>query len=202
MMDLGKNPGCEVVEHGITQAQTGTAQLFVVFRNEHNDEITYFKAMTDKTFEYLVKDLKAMGFDPETVGWDLSCLAKGECLRGLRADLEVEDHTYNGKTSRRVKWVNDPNGGFDRPQLDPAKGAELFSRLRGLAYTRGMAKQGGSRPASAPRARSAPRPTPEASQAAQRAQAPQQTHETGIDYDDIPFAWLLPFLVASAGMLA
>lgn len=198
-IDLGRWP-VTIIEHGFSEASTGTPQMFVVFENEHGDQITWYSTMgmradgsvSEKAMEFFVKDCRTMGFDPRDHGGDVTVLRPGGgvSLIGNQVAIVVEDETYNGKTIRRVKWVNPLN---NRQELNPTERRDLFAKIKAAMHTGGHMDKG---PRSAPPPRvdvEKREPAP-----ARRDPAPQQRqtyvppeHRQGIDYgavpDDIPF---------------
>lgn len=193
MMELGKHK-VVIVDHGFSEANTGTTQLYVVFSNAHQEEITWYSTMgkrrdgtfSDKGVEFFVKDCRTMGFDPHDHGWDFAKLGDGRVsLVGNQVQIVVEDEEYNGKTNRRVKWINSLTS---RKELNPAEKASFFKNLRAACFEHGVtAKKSDIAPP--PKMDLDKRQPPPAKREPAPAAAPNP-HANGIDYDqldDIPF---------------
>lgn len=183
-----------VVSHGIKRDEGRSPELWITFQNEFSEELTWFSGMgytkdgfSAKAFDYCKNALKALGWDAEENGFDFAELAIGEVLKGRVASIVVADEVYNGETRTKVKYINDPNRAVDWGTVDPKSEAAFFADLRANAFR--AKASGGAQPASRPAQQRPAGP----SGPAQR--PPQQTPpQKGIEYDDIPFAWLLPLL--------
>lgn len=193
VMDVGKWL-CEVVEHGFSKARTGSSQLFVVFKNEHDDEITWYSTMgvkrdgtiSEKALEIMFSQLSNMGWDAAENGWDMTPLGEGECLIGNQAQLVVRDEVYQGVTRRKVKYINDPNrGGGERESVSGSDAYALMERIRQAAHTSGIASASRAASNGAQRSRAQP-PTPRREKSAPSGEPWAGASSAGIDYDDIP----------------
>jgi hypothetical protein len=101
---------CEIVDHGLTTASTGTLQEAVKFRvlegtqpqcDVAQYERTAYLAITEKTMSYLVPKLGAMGID------GLKQLKKGDPayrdLSGVQVEMYCKHEAQSGQESRE-KW--------------------------------------------------------------------------------------------------
>lgn len=91
------------IDAGIGRASTGTMQIAIEF--EYLDEpggITYYGALSDAAFEYTMKAIRAAGFQGDDLA-DLSSLIGAETPECI---LVIGPEEYNGKTTRKVKFIN------------------------------------------------------------------------------------------------
>jgi hypothetical protein len=90
----------------IGRASTGTHQIAIEF--EFLDEtggITYYGPLSDAAFEYTMKAIRAAGFQGDDLA-DLSSLS-GETPEVM---LVIGPEEYNGKVTRKVKFINSMGG--------------------------------------------------------------------------------------------
>jgi hypothetical protein len=116
-----------VIEHGFSSAKTGTPQFWARFETQECEIIGYF-ALTDKSAEYTIEKIKAMGYN----GADLGELAEGNILAGHEVRITVEHSEYNGRMSAKVAFVN-PCGDAPTQQRDASAAAKarMFNALLG-----------------------------------------------------------------------
>jgi len=119
------NFSAEVVDHGFSQAKTGTIQLWIAFETEHGT-ITSFLPLTDAAVEGSLRKLVAAGY----TGTNLGELADGTMLRGNCCVITVKHEEYQGVTRAKVSWIN-PEGWVPGPQRDETAAANA-SRFNGL----------------------------------------------------------------------
>jgi hypothetical protein len=129
----------------IGKASTGTHQIAIEF--EFLDEtggITYYGPLSDAAFDYTMKAIRAAGFQ----GDDLANL-ESLCGETPEVVLVIEPEEYNGKTTRKVKFINSAGG---LALKDALQGDELqaFARkMKGkvVAYDRSAGTPKPARPA-------------------------------------------------------
>lgn len=104
----------------IGRAGTGTPQIGIEF--EFLDEvggITYYGPLTDAAFQYTMKAIRTAGF----AGDDLSDLSSLE-NDAPEVMLVIGPEEYNGKVTRKVKFINSMGG---LAMKDALQGDELKS---------------------------------------------------------------------------
>lgn len=104
----GRYPA-RVVDAGLQQAGTGTLQAVMRFAFEIDGQPTqmnWYGSFTDKAKEFTIEALIKAGFG----GTDIEDLRKGREMFHPDREVEIviEPHTYNGKTSMRIAYVNLP----------------------------------------------------------------------------------------------
>lgn len=190
-----------------------TPQIEIVFAHEKEAEygITAYRYLTQKTLEYIVKDLKVLGWDAVEHAYKFEEL-DGDLqspLVGAKATICVQDEEYNGKFRPRVLFINPygqtgggSGGGEAREQMTPQAAKSWGDRVRQALGVGPPAGASAARPPAATRAK----PPPDdrtarvqqatgdgiANQGGRRpapAAAPQAGAAQGDDYDfeDIPF---------------
>jgi hypothetical protein len=165
-----------ITRQGFTEAASGNIQFFLCFdviaKVVHPAEVEvaqqsriYFKAITDKTIEYLAEDLKTLGYTGETLS-DLDPEAGNHisfvgCEVFMYCQYEADPKTGED----REKWSVARAGGgtFEAKPVNRAKLAELDKRFGALT------KQG-SKPIQKP-----------------DGPPPLDFTGTGVTEDDVPF---------------
>ena len=128
---------CEITQQAMTKASTGTPQFVLKFRVlsladggkvTHQYERTCYRAITEKTVEYLKKDLDALGFeggslrrlDPEN--GDHQSFVGQQC----EFDCRHEPHYQTGEPQEKwgVAWTSS-GGAIEGEPLDPASYRKL-----------------------------------------------------------------------------
>src|ERR1019366_4774922 len=128
-LDVGKHE-VEVTGASMVEANSGTIGICFYFKNEDGD-IDCTRWVTEKTYEYVTKDLETMGFARELIG-DIANLDRiGEFIKGNRVQIVVEDDTYNGKTEAKVKWINAAGSSGGGKGIDVASKKRLAALLSG-----------------------------------------------------------------------
>lgn len=105
----------KITSQGMSQAKSGTPQFFLVFQltgkydpatpSEPVDcepvERTYYRAITDTTFDYFEQDLDRLGFTGD--GFAAIELSSPNCcdLRGNDIDVVCRHEVYQGRTVER-----------------------------------------------------------------------------------------------------
>lgn len=118
--------------------------------------MTWFGFFTDNTTERTFESLRAAGWK----GQDLSDLSDLSAADVPEVSLVLENDTYEGKTSVKIRWVNRLGGIPLKSQLDPNAAKAFAARMRGqvIAFD---AKAGQPKPA-AQRSQSKGDPRPDA----------------------------------------
>lgn len=97
----------KAVNAAIGRAGTGTHQIAIEF--EFLDEqggITYYGPLTDAAFEYTMKAVRTAGFTGDDFS-DLTSLSDGSAPEVM---LVIGPEEYNGKVTRKVKFINSLGG--------------------------------------------------------------------------------------------
>lgn len=97
----------EILEQGFTDAKTGTPQFVLairIFETENGDPVNegerfVFQAITENTIEFLLKDLRALGYE----GNSLQPLADGNQFVGKQAIFFVK-HETNRDGQKQERW--------------------------------------------------------------------------------------------------
>jgi len=107
---------------------TGKEQIgveFEVLTEGHTGEsITWYGFFTEDTTERTIKSLRTCGW----AGVDLDNL---DGIDANEVEIDVEEETYKGTTSAKVKWINKPGGLAMKSQLDPAQARSFAQRMKG-----------------------------------------------------------------------
>lgn len=131
---------------------TGKEQIVVFFRfigGEFDGQgITWYGFFTDGTIDRTLDSLRHCGWAGDNIG-ELDGLDANE------VELELEDDTYNGKTTTKVKWVNRLSGPSLKNQMDATQVRDFAARMRGRAAAHKL-KYGGPAAAAAPRSGARP----------------------------------------------
>jgi hypothetical protein len=90
----------KIVDHGISPGKKGS-QVVVQFDCEAGIILGYF-SLTDKSAEYTVNKIRAMGFQ----GDDLQQLNDGECIKGNLCEIQINHETFEGVERAKVGFVN------------------------------------------------------------------------------------------------
>lgn len=111
----------------IGKASTGTHQIAIEF--EFLDEqggITYYGPLTDAAFEYTMKAIRSAGFQ----GDDLSNLSSLS-MDTPEVMLVIGPEEYNGKVTRKVKFINSMGGLALKDALQGDDLASFARRMKG-----------------------------------------------------------------------
>jgi hypothetical protein len=114
MYECGKYHA-RITDYGITEASTGTQQVFIAFDligrfdpasgqlvGCQPAERTYYKAITPKTIDWVLSDLKTVGFDKDSLKYLDPEVPGAVNLFGKEIDVVCDHETYNG--SLRERW--------------------------------------------------------------------------------------------------
>jgi hypothetical protein len=125
---------CQILDHGLTKASTGTIQVAIKFRViesvqpagdvEAHYERTAFLPATDRTMEYLVPKLEALGYTRDSLKY--LNLSEPNChdMRGSDADFFCK-HENDRNGELREKW-DVATGGSGKPlELKPPDSREV-----------------------------------------------------------------------------
>ncbi len=101
----------KVVDYSITQTKKGAPQAAVKFsfKEDGVDRVlTWFSGFGDKQIKHTLKALVLCGLNT-----DVESMSDGLSSNALDTNKEVllvvEHDSYDGKTSAKIAWVNDPN---------------------------------------------------------------------------------------------
>lgn len=134
-MHSAGNFDARVIEHGFSSAKTGTPQFWARLETSEG-EITGYFALTDKSAQYTVEKIQAMGYQ----GHDLGELAEGNLLAGNECSITVEHSEYQGRVNAKIAFVH-PKGHAPEQQRDAsaASKARMFNALLGRSGATGAA---------------------------------------------------------------
>ena len=94
-----------VARCALSANEDGTKVSLGVIFDVDGDQVWGRIHFTEKSMELARKSLKSIGFDPDAHALDEFQRDPKLCV-GNKAEIVIEDHEYNGKTSLRVKWIN------------------------------------------------------------------------------------------------
>lgn len=131
----------ELLDAGLSPDKNGDPQPYMKFNVVHGDEaqvMTWFgNRKSEKSEELAIKALVAAGF----VGNDWEDLKAGVNPLTFAVPqnlmVELENHTYQGKTELRIKWVN--SGGLKKFEGQAPKAAAKFSAAKAKAGVKSKA---------------------------------------------------------------
>ena len=144
-MNAGKH-FARITGYGISVAKDPTKSdaVTIRFETENDGGITWYGYLSEKAAPFTIKTLMTCGLalptDPTEAEKQAITALETIGMKGIDSDLldtdtrfelVVEEETYNGKTSARIKWINRPNT-FEKLANDQMKGR--FNGLR-LAAT-------------------------------------------------------------------
>jgi hypothetical protein len=131
MLKAGKYTAT-AVDAGLSSTKNGNPQAFMKFsltmEDGSTETITWFGGMTEKAVPHTVKALVNAGF----MGNDFADLEKPfvTVFSPKKVQIELEDHTYNGKTSLQVKWVNKMSEGPKKYEGQTPRFAAAFAAYK------------------------------------------------------------------------
>jgi hypothetical protein len=143
------------INAAVGKASTGTVQIAIEF--EFLDEpggITYYGPLSDAAFEYTMKAIRAAGFIGDDFA-DLSSLQNDT----PEVVLVIGPEEYNGKVTRKVKFINSAGG---LALKDALQGDDLSAFARKMKGKVAMYDRSAGAAKPAPRTNSAPPKGPEA----------------------------------------
>lgn len=192
---------CEIIDQGLTTASTGTPQIFFkirVLEGVHPEgpvngqyERYCFLPITEKTVEYLVPKLEALGYTGDGLDFlDLNN-PRAHDMRGQESNFFCKHESKDGGVLQE-KWDVATGGGGGAKDIEVR--AVNQAEIRKLNALFGRAKKQAGGPTSAPAQRSAPRPVAANSSAKQTSsrsavatEEPPDFPDTGVSDDDIQF---------------
>lgn len=156
ILDPGKYDG-KIVDYGISKTSTGKKQAFIVFEIQGKN-LTWYggldavpNANTGKAqLEYTVKTLLDCGLSSDTIEVMAAGQSSNAIPIGKEMTLVVEDNTYEGNVSSRIKYVNELGfvAGPARMSYEEATGADSGALRAELARQKMMKKTGAPVPKS------------------------------------------------------
>ena len=97
-----------VESHKVIEEEGG--KLIVSFRFKfENGELgnkDFYPLASEKALQITRKALRAMGFDIDKKNLADLNSNDGKLLAGVKVQVTVEEHEYNGKVTNRISWVN------------------------------------------------------------------------------------------------
>jgi hypothetical protein len=173
---------CEVIQQGLTTASTGTMQIALKVKVlEDNQgpmpqqyERSVFLPVTERTMEYLVRKLEALGYTRDSFRYLDLQEANYHDLRGTVAEFYCK-HESDQSGELREKWDVATGGGSKALELKPPQASEL----RRLDALFGRAKK-------ATVGNGGPKPNGNASRPATPQQPPDFPNPLEISDDDVP----------------
>lgn len=102
---IGTFNDVEILDHGFDESPEKNTPFFWVSYKTEIGNLTGRFYLTDRTVEYTIQKIEAMGFN----GDSLAELADGTALAGNLCQITVEHETYEGNTRARVGFVNPNN---------------------------------------------------------------------------------------------
>ncbi len=129
-LQAGKH-NVSVMGAGITLSKSGTIGITFRFRSD-DGEIDCTRWVTDRTRQYVLRDLETLGFTAEMLEDAANLDRIGEITFGNECEIVVEDEEYNGNWVPKVKWINALNGGG---RANPDTTAKIQSILLGRAVS-------------------------------------------------------------------
>ena len=129
------NPGtykAKIQDYGLVQNQKGQPQVKVFFKfNETGETFSWFGNLsTPVGQEITTKTLITLGATPANIDKIENGLASNVLDTQKEFELVVENNEYNGKTSPRIKYINDPSRA---PAQSFLKGTGALAGLKGTA---------------------------------------------------------------------
>jgi len=112
-----------ITGHGLSEAATGTPQIWIAFQNEAGQHINAYLAITENTWEFASKKLEAAGFRAQDHGMDFTKLNGSDMLVGNRCSIVVELRQKPGsdELQPQVSWINKLGGGQQPATEEQAK---------------------------------------------------------------------------------
>lgn len=119
----------QAVDFDFGFTRTGNEQVAVLFRvldGDCKDEtITWYGSLSDSALKYTMKSLQTMGWKCD----DVSTMTVKDISNHVQ--LVLEEDTYNGITSLKVKWIN-PFGVALKERMSTAQKKALSERIKFL----------------------------------------------------------------------
>lgn len=150
---------CQILDHGLTKAGTGTTQIAIKFRviegvQPEGDvdaqyERTAFIPVTERTMEYLPKKLEALGYTRDSLKY--LNLSEPNChdMRGSEVEFFCK-HENDRNGELREKW-DVATGGSAKPlELKPPAASDV--RTLDMLFSKARKESGASAPKPRPAA--------------------------------------------------
>lgn len=117
-------------EWALGHADNGTEQIGILFdyidENGEPSRITYYGYFTESTADRTIESMRFCGWEGDDFG-QLEGLDRNE------VELVIEDETYQGKTRRKVQWVNRLASVAIKKPMDSQQIAAFAAKMRGRA---------------------------------------------------------------------
>lgn len=142
------NPGkykAKILDYGVVEGTKG-AQVKVVFGLENAGNFSYFGGLGEKQLSFTTKNLMIMGATPNNIDKVEAGPSGGVLDQNKIFELVIENNSWNGKTTQRIKYINDTT--IERKGNQAfVKGGGLLSSLKNVAAQ--IAAEGGGNSAPA-----------------------------------------------------
>ncbi len=96
----------EVTDAYTTQSSKGTLGIFFALRSDSGHTTDKTVWVTPGSYDRAIQDLETLGFGQDQIDSVESLDKIKEVTKGNRVSVVIEDETYNGNTSPKVKYVN------------------------------------------------------------------------------------------------
>jgi len=117
-------------EWALGHADNGTEQIGILFdysdENGEPNKITYYGYFTESTADRTIESMRYCGWEGDDFG-QLDGLDRNE------VELVIEDETYQGKTRRKIQWVNRLASVALKRPMDAQQIAAFAAKMRGRA---------------------------------------------------------------------
>ncbi len=125
---LGWHQG-EVTDSAIVINKQKKGQIAVMLKSKDDgNSISAYLSCSDASLEWTIKKLEACGWDPAKHDYEFDLLnGDPSPIKGAEVSFEVVEEEFEGKTFKKVSWINRP-GGFKK--LDEGKASAFSAKLR------------------------------------------------------------------------
>lgn len=113
---------------GLSEAKTGTLQVFFRFEVSHEGEVsewTIFRPITEASAEYTFADLRSLGYPLDTFDELEPDHPKAHSFSGLEIPVELTTEEYQGKSKPRWQFAFGGGGGGKLKAVPKAKVTKL-----------------------------------------------------------------------------
>lgn len=135
MLESG-NYLARIIDCGFSKTQTGKDQVFLIFEISSGEKISWYGGLATKLNDkgksqamYSIDQLLRLGFNNnwEAFGQSLDLSLIFEDI-AKEFEIVVVHEEYNGKTSAKIKWINDPSASG----VKKLEGPESVSLIRSM----------------------------------------------------------------------
>jgi hypothetical protein len=141
-----------ITDCGFKKTSRGDDQVFLNFELEDGRKMMWFGSLKPgKATDFTIDTLLSVGF---TSNWDAFAADQADLAEVFenpqkKFQIVVEDEQFQGKTYKKIKWINDPDkAGGSTPRVDPKQAVSIVKSmdLKGLTLQRKQ-MQGKAQPA-------------------------------------------------------